>query len=122
MRKLRERYQGQEVSTRDFQQVLEEELPEALRYEGKKSLDWFFEGWVNGSAIPKLQLKDVRFRRQPAGATASGVLSVSPPFIARTGFAPRAAPPNTVTVGLAASRLGTRKSQESVPLACRQMM
>jgi hypothetical protein len=74
LRGLRERYQGKEVSTRDFQHALEEELPDSLRYEGKKSLDWFFEGWVNGSAIPQLKLKDVKLRRQASGMTASGLL------------------------------------------------
>ena len=55
------------MSTRDFQQVMEEELPESLRFEGKKSLDWFFQTWVNGTAVPHLDLKDVKFTRAGGG-------------------------------------------------------
>ncbi len=71
LRKMRERYDGKEISTREFQALLEEELPDSLRYEGRKSLDWFFDGWVNGTAIPKLELKDVRINRKisPVQAT-----------------------------------------------------
>ena len=69
--KLRERYQGREISTREFQMLVEEELPASVRYEDRASLDWFFDGWVNGSAIPKLELKDVRINRKSATATAT---------------------------------------------------
>ncbi len=69
LRKMRERYQGQEVSTREFQSLLEEELPASVRYEDKPSLDWFFDGWVNGTAIPKLELKDVRINRKTGTVT-----------------------------------------------------
>ena len=34
-----------------------EDLPPALRYEGKTSLDWFLDGWINGTSLPKLELK-----------------------------------------------------------------
>lgn len=67
LRKLRQRFEGGEMSTRNFQQVLEEELPDSLRYEGKKSLEWFFQTWVNGTAVPRLELKDVKFTRAGTG-------------------------------------------------------
>jgi len=53
--KIRQRYQERAISTREFLQVFEEELPPALRYEGRKSLDWFYEGWVNGMALPHFE-------------------------------------------------------------------
>jgi hypothetical protein len=68
--RLRDRYQGREVSTREFQAMVEEELPDSLRYEGRKSLDWFFDQWVNGTAIPHLELKDARIVRKTRTATA----------------------------------------------------
>jgi hypothetical protein len=67
LRKVRERYQGRPLSTRELLDVFAEDLPPALRYEGKKSLDWFLDGWINGTSLPKLELKGVRFT--PKGTT-----------------------------------------------------
>jgi hypothetical protein len=60
LRKVRERYEGREITTHDLQQVFEENLPASLRYEGRKSLDWFFDNWVNGTAIPHLELSQIK--------------------------------------------------------------
>jgi hypothetical protein len=35
-------------------------MPESLEYQGQHSLAWFFDGWVQGSAVPKIELKDVK--------------------------------------------------------------
>jgi len=35
-------------------------MPASLGYEGKKSLDWFFDSWVNGNSIPQFSLEGVR--------------------------------------------------------------
>ena len=59
--KARERFQERAINTREFLQVFEEELPPSLRYEGRKSLDWFYEGWVNGTALPHLELQSVKY-------------------------------------------------------------
>ena len=61
LRKARQRYEGKSISTRELLEVFAEELPPALRYEGKNSLDWFLAGWVNGTALPKMELKSVKF-------------------------------------------------------------
>ncbi|HEY6349724.1 MAG TPA: hypothetical protein VI636_09965, partial [Candidatus Angelobacter sp.] len=29
-------------------------------YEGQKSLDWFFDSWINGSSIPQFSLDNLR--------------------------------------------------------------
>jgi hypothetical protein len=55
---------------RDF----EEALPPALRFEGKKSLDWFFDGWVNGTAVPVLELADVKFSKPGTEEFVSGTI------------------------------------------------
>ena len=60
LRTLRERYAYKEASTADLQKVFEEFLPQNLRFEGNRSLDWFFNGWVNGTAIPAISLQDVK--------------------------------------------------------------
>lgn len=61
LRKLRERYAGKAITTRQLLDVLAEDLPPALRYENKPSLDWFYDGWVNGTALPRIELQGVKF-------------------------------------------------------------
>jgi hypothetical protein len=47
--------------------VFESELPPSLWYEGHKSLDWFYEGWVNGNAVPVFGLRDLKFAEKEKG-------------------------------------------------------
>ncbi len=54
------------LSTLDLQRAFERVMPPSLAYEGHKSLDWFFDGWVNGISIPEFSLEDVKI--PPAGA------------------------------------------------------
>ena len=74
LRKVRQRYEGKPVSTRELLDVFAEDLPPALRYEGKKSLDWFLDGWINGTALPKLELKGVRFTPKGNSSVVSGTV------------------------------------------------
>jgi hypothetical protein len=74
LRKVRQRYEGKSISTRELLDVFAEELPPSLRYEGKTSLDWFFDGWINGTSLPKLELKSVKFTPKGAGVTVSGMI------------------------------------------------
>jgi hypothetical protein len=74
LRDLRQRLQGKSITARELQQAFEEDLPDNLRFEGKRSLDWFFESWVNGTAMPRLRLKAVSLARKGAGMIASGEL------------------------------------------------
>jgi hypothetical protein len=74
LKRFRERYQGRSITTRELLDVFTEDLPPALRYEGKSSLDWFLNGWINGTSLPKLQLKNVRFSPKGASATITGTI------------------------------------------------
>lgn len=74
LHKVRERYQGKSISTRELLDVFAEELPPSLRYEGKQSLDWFLSGWINGTDLPKLELKSVKFSAKAANAAVSGTI------------------------------------------------
>lgn len=74
LRKVRQRYEGKSISTSELMDVFAEDLPPALRYEGKSSLDWFLEGWINGTSLPKLQLKGVKFTPKGAGSVVSGTI------------------------------------------------
>jgi Peptidase family M1 domain len=77
LRRAQERYQGKTMSTRQLIQLFEEELPRSLWYEGRKSLDWFMEGWVKGTSIPRLQLKNVKYLDRGNSTTVSGTIAQS---------------------------------------------
>lgn len=74
LRKLRERYEGKAVTSKEILDVFAEDLPTSLRYEGKSSLDWFLDGWVNGISIPKLSLHGVKFTEKAGGVSVTGVI------------------------------------------------
>jgi len=62
-----DRYEGRSLSTSELLDVFAEELPPTLRYEGKSSLDWFLNGWINGTSLPKLELRAVKFTPKGTG-------------------------------------------------------
>jgi len=74
LRKVRQRYEGRMISTREMLDVFAEDLPASLRYEGKKSLDWFLNGWINGTSLPTLELKGVKFIAKGSGSVVSGTI------------------------------------------------
>jgi hypothetical protein len=74
LRRLRERYQGKAISTRELLEVFAEDLPPSLRYEGKASLAWFLDGWVNGTSLPKLELQSVKFSAKTNTTVVTGVI------------------------------------------------
>jgi hypothetical protein len=64
------------LSTREFIQAFEEELPRPLWHEGKKSLDWFYDNWLNGTAIPRIELNDVKLDpKAGAGVIVTGKIT-----------------------------------------------
>ena len=65
---LRDRYAFKQMTSQDVLKVFEEVLPENLKFERRKSLDWFYEGWVNGTAVPRYSVTDVKIVK---GATTS---------------------------------------------------
>jgi len=73
LRKLRKDYEDKAVSTSELMRVFESELPPSLSYEGHKSLDWFYESWINGTAIPTFELKDLKFTDTDKGKGATQV-------------------------------------------------
>jgi len=74
LRKVRERYEGKAITTRELLNVLAGELPPSLRYEGNRSLDWFLDGWINGTSLPRLELKSVKMTPKGAGVAVSGTI------------------------------------------------
>jgi hypothetical protein len=74
LRKLRERYEGRAISTRELLNVFAEDLRPSLRYEGKASLDWFLDGWINGTSVPRLELRNVKFVTKGNATIVSGAI------------------------------------------------
>ena len=62
------------ITTRELLRVFEEDLPPSLRFEGKKKLDWFLEGWINGTAVPHFELQGVKYLPQGNATVVSGML------------------------------------------------
>jgi aminopeptidase N len=74
LRKIRERYAGKTLSTEQLIQAFEEDLPRPLWYEKRPKLDWFLESWIEGTAIPSLEARDIRITDKPGGVTITGII------------------------------------------------
>jgi Peptidase family M1 domain len=74
LRKIRERYAGKSLSTQELIQVFEEELPRPLWYEKRPKLDWFLEGWIEGTAIPELEAREIRITEKSGVTRVTGVI------------------------------------------------
>jgi peptidase M1-like protein len=74
LRKLRADYENKAVNTAELMAVFASELPPSLWYEGHKSLDWFYEGWVNGSAVPGFDLRGLKFTEKGGATVVSGTI------------------------------------------------
>src|SRR5262249_54425740 len=77
LKKLLARSPSHKISTRDVRQAFEDVLPDSLTYEGKKSLEWYFDSWINGSSIPQLGLADVRLANASGKVKVTGVIKQS---------------------------------------------
>jgi len=74
LKSLQHDYAGKQISTGEMQRAFERVLPQSLYSEGKPKLDWFFDGWVNGTAMPRYQLSSVRFDRRGTATRASAMI------------------------------------------------
>ncbi len=72
LKKLIAEHRRDRITNADVQKAMEAALPRAARYEGHASLDWFFEGWVDGTALPKFELDSVKLAPRGEGVAASG--------------------------------------------------
>jgi peptidase M1-like protein len=62
------------ISALDLQHAFEQVLPPSLHYEKKKSLDWFFDSWVNGTSVPQFSLDKVKMTPVKSGLRVTGVI------------------------------------------------
>ena len=74
LRKARDRYAGKTISTQELMQVFEEELPRPLWYNNHHKIDWFVDGWINGTAMPELSTRDIHITEKAGVTTVSGFI------------------------------------------------
>jgi hypothetical protein len=74
LRKIRDLYAGKSISTEQMIRVFEDALPRPLWYEHRPKLDWFLDGWIEGTAIPELQTREVRIAQKAGVTTVTGVI------------------------------------------------
>src|SRR4029077_1262340 len=59
---------------RELLNAFTDDLPPSLRYEGKAALEWFLEGWINGTSLPRLEVQNVKFATKGSTTIATGVI------------------------------------------------
>ena len=74
LRTLRKDYEGKAITTSQLLSVFEAQLPKPLWYEGKKSLEWFYDSWLSGTAVPRFELHDVKIGGNKAMPLVSGTI------------------------------------------------
>ena len=74
LRSIYLRYQEKEITNDQFEAEFESALPKSLWFENRQSLDWFFDGWVNGTVFPRLEFKDARFTSGSGKTSVSAIL------------------------------------------------
>src|SRR5579883_101145 len=75
--KIRNQYEGKPITTAELIHGFESELPPSLYYDGRKSLDWFYQGWVTGTSIPRLGLQNVKFTDHATETLVNGTITQS---------------------------------------------
>ena len=77
LRSLVAQFKEKRMSNADVERAFEAAWPQALRYEDRKSLEWFFDGWVNGTAVPRYSLDDVKISTRAGKTIATAKLMQS---------------------------------------------
>ena len=73
-RNIYDQYKEKEITNADFEHALEAVLPRSLWFEDRQSLDWFFDGWVNGTAFPRFEVKDAHYSTKTGKSIVTGTL------------------------------------------------
>jgi hypothetical protein len=70
---LQAQHAGGAMGLTDLQSAFENVLPRRLRYENTASLGWLFDSWINGSSIPRLELRSIKLT---AAGSGSGIIGM----------------------------------------------
>jgi hypothetical protein len=76
LRNIREKYAQKELTTAQLIKAFEEQLPESLEFEEKKSLDWFVDGWLKGVAVPEIKMDELKIVKK-AGSSPHATFSIT---------------------------------------------
>lgn len=74
LRSVQEKYAGKGLSTRELLEAFEERWPKSLWFDGRPSLEWFWDGWIQGTSVPIVELKGVKFLHQGNALWATGTI------------------------------------------------
>jgi Peptidase family M1 domain len=74
LRSVQDRYAGKSLSTRQLLEEFAARWPKSLWFEGKPSLDWFWDGWIQGTSVPAFELKGVKIQRLKDTVSATGTI------------------------------------------------
>jgi len=74
LHRFRTEYEGRSVSTAQLLSVFEAQLPKPLWYEGQRSLAWFYESWLNGTAVPHFEVRDVKLNARGTTTLVTGTI------------------------------------------------
>ncbi len=74
LRSLLSRPSNSKISTHDLEVAFEQVMPASLAYEKTKSLEWFFDSWVNGASVPHLSLERVKLTSAEGKVRAAGTI------------------------------------------------
>jgi hypothetical protein len=69
---VQEKYAGKSLSTRELLDEFAARWPKSLWFEGKPALDWFADSWIQGTSVPILELKNVKFLHPREATSATG--------------------------------------------------
>jgi len=61
-------YSGKSASTEDFKAVVEKNIPDQIKSMGNSSMNWFFDEYVYGTALPSYHLDNASFETDASGA------------------------------------------------------
>ncbi len=75
MKDFTKTHYNQAASTRDFQRIAEKHMTATMNLDGNGRLDWFFNQWVYGTAIPKYE---VSYTLTPQGKGTKISLQITP--------------------------------------------
>ncbi len=67
MRDFVKTYSGRSATTEDFKAIVEKHMPDTMKSFGSGSLDWFFNEYVYGTALPQYTLDTATFDADPTG-------------------------------------------------------
>ncbi len=74
LRQVQQKYAGRSITTQELLRAFAENWPRSLWFEGKPSLEWFWDGWIQGVSVPTIELRNVRLIRQKGEVWASGII------------------------------------------------